>query len=64
MISDKYRKMRYKNPPVSFNLNSVVDAESIAYDGDRNIFDISSITSATITANKIKNKYKKIAGKK
>ena len=62
-ISMKYKKMRYKKPPLSFNFRDIADAESVVYTDDRNMEDVSSNRGAMIAANKIKNKYKKMRAK-
>ena len=62
-VSDKYKKMRYKKPPPPFNLNDIADAESVIYTDDRSMENVRSNRGATIAANKIKNKYKKMRAK-
>ena len=50
--------MRYKCALT--NLTTIADAESVAYNDDRNISDVRSNRGATIAANKTKSKYKKM----
>lgn len=45
------------------NLTTLADAESVVYDDDRNIADVRSNKGATVTANKMKSKYKKMRAK-
>ena len=52
--------MRYKKPSLS---KEIADAETVIYTDDRNMEDVSSNRGATIAANKIKNKYKKMRAK-
>ena len=56
--------MRHKNSPLPFNFSGIADAESVLYNDDRNIGDVSSNRGAMIAANKTKNKYKKNESKK
>ena len=55
--------MRYKNSPLPFNFSGIADAESVLYNDDRNMGDVSSNRGAMIAANKTKNKYKKMRAK-
>ena len=62
-ISNKNKKMRYKKLPLPFNFRDIADAESSVYTDDRNMEDVTSNRGTMITANKIKNKYKKMRAK-
>ena len=55
--------MRYKKPSPPFNLNDISDAESVIYTDGRSMENVRSNRGATIAANKIKNKYKKMRSK-
>ena len=55
--------MRYKKLPLPFNFRDIADAESSVYTDDRNMEDVTSNRGTMITANKIKNKYKKMRAK-
>lgn len=62
-ISSKYKKIRYKKPPLPFNFRDIADEQTVVYTDDRNMEDVSSNRGAIIAANKIKNKYKKMRAK-
>lgn len=53
--------MRYNRSLL--NLTTLADAESVVYDDDRNIADIRSNRGATVAANEMKSKYKKMRAK-
>ena len=55
--------MRYKKSSPPFNLNEISDAESVIYTDDRSMENVRSNRGATIAANKIKSKYKKMRAK-
>ena len=53
--------MRYNRSLL--NLTTLADAERVVYDDDRNIADIRSNRGATVAANEMKSKYKKMRAK-
>ena len=55
--------MRYEKLPLPFNFRDIADAESSVYTDDRNMEDVTSNRGTMITANKIKNKDKKMRAK-
>ena len=63
-ISEKYKKIRSKKPPLPFKLTDVVDAETVDYNKDTSLIDVASNKSAQIAATKISDKYKKIRSKR
>ena len=63
-IVRKYKKILQKKPPLPFEISDVADAETINYNNDINISDISSNKSAQIAAKKIAQKCKTLAKKK
>ena len=56
-ISQKYKKMRSKRPPLPFNFSQIVDADSVVYDNDTTLQDVASRKGAPIAAKKISQKY-------
>ena len=55
--------MRYKKPPLPFNLNDVADEECVVYDDDINLNDTRSNRGLIIATKEVKNKYKKMRAK-
>ena len=63
-IVQKYKKILQKMPPLPFDISDVADAETVNYNNDINISNISSNKSAQIAAKKIAQKCKTLAKKK
>ena len=40
-ISSKYKKIRYKKPPLPFNFRVIADEQTVVYTDDRNMEDVS-----------------------
>ena len=67
LLKRQYRntkKLAKKEAPLLFNINDVADAETVDYNKDTNISDVSSNKSVQIAARKIVKKYKNLARKK
>ena len=58
------KQISRKKSPLPFDISDVADAETVNYNNDTNISDISSNKSSQIAAKKIVQKYKKLAKKK
>ena len=58
------KEISRKKSPLPFDISDVADAETVNYNNDTNISDISSNKSSQIAAKKIVQKYKKLAKKK
>ena len=58
------KQISRKKSPLPFDISDVADAETVNYNNDTNISDISSNKSSQIAAIKIVQKYKKLAKKK
>ena len=63
-IVQKYKKISQKKPPLPFDISDVADDETVSYNNEINIRDVSSNKSAQTAAMKIVQKYKKLAKKK
>ena len=63
-ISEKYKKMRSKKPPLPFNLSDIADAKTVNYNDDTSMTDVVSSKGARIAAKKITDKYKKMRRKR
>ena len=63
-VLQKYKKMSKKKTPFSFNLNDAAVAETVDYNNNTNINDISWSKKVQITAKKIIEKYKNLTRKR
>ena len=63
-IVQKYKKISKERSTSPFYINDVADAETVDYNKDTNISDVSSNKSVQIAARKIVKKYKNLARKK
>ena len=63
-IVNKYKKLRKNKSPLPFNINDIDDAETVDYNSDTNMNNVSSSKSAQIAAKKVVKKYKNLRRKR
>ena len=63
-IVQKYKKLSKKKSPLPFHVSDTANTETVDYNDDTNINDVSSNKGAQIVAKKIVKKYRNLARKK
>ena len=63
-LIQKYKNILRKKVPLAFTINDAANAETVDYNTDTNMTNVSSNKSAQIAAKKLVNKYKNISRKR